>query len=590
MGDDHELLRRYGARAPDAQAAFTALVQRHLDLVYSVALRIVRSPPLAEDVAQSVFLDLARQAARVPADTPLVAWLHVVTRRAAIDAVRHDARRRAREGAAAVLAATPSTEAAWTAVEPLLDEAVASLPPADRTAILLRFFENKSLREVGTALGASEDAAQKRVARALDQLRDFFARRGVAVSAATLGTDLSANAILIAPAGLGSAVTASVLAGTGAAVAPIAMNLAQKTLLASAIAALVGVVAYTVVSRPTPTGVATPATPAPTFAPLPASEPRTASRAAAARFSPGSPEDLRVTLLRQLSAELPAQNLPELRLLDPSDWQAIARAHDLDTAADIRAALAELRAVARKKIAALLREALRRFLAASGDVPPADITQLASHLAPPADAAMLARYAVARSTHPDGAGDLLLREERTSDMILTVGVDTFHLTNNAEFPAAFGESETAAIERSWRAMGSAFDQEMKATTTLSPGAIREFVEGTLKVLEPHFGDSDAVGDTLKEAFRKFAAAHPGATTGHLGQLLPFMKDADKFVAALRPALAQIDYLREHGQPATDPALLGPYLDKPFDPAEALSVVKLTWDGESFTAGYSWTIK
>src|SRR5687768_5088220 len=205
---DHELLRQYAGNGPSAESAFATLVARHLNLVYSVARRHVHSKQLAEEIAQSVFVDLARKARHIDPHTPLVAWLHLVSRRTAIDMIRRESRRQARETAAAALA-DMKTPSPWTDVEPLLDEAVESLPAADRSAILLRYFENKSLREIGATLGASEDAAQKRVSRALDQLRQFFARRGVTVTTSALAADLSSRAVEAAPSSLAASISAS---------------------------------------------------------------------------------------------------------------------------------------------------------------------------------------------------------------------------------------------------------------------------------------------------------------------------------------------------------------------------------------------
>src|SRR6185295_2345202 len=150
-----------------SQDAFTVLVQRHLDLVYCAGLRQVRSPQLAEEVAQSVFIDLARNAAQLRANTILTAWLYEVTRRTAINVVRGEARRQLREQVAVEMNAMNANAADWTQIEPLLDEAMHALGDTDRTAVLLRFFENKSLREVGQTLGTTDDAARKRVNRAI---------------------------------------------------------------------------------------------------------------------------------------------------------------------------------------------------------------------------------------------------------------------------------------------------------------------------------------------------------------------------------------------------------------------------------------
>ena len=247
---DLELLRRYCRdRNEDA---FTEIVRRHLDLVYSAALRQVRSSQLAEEVAQSAFTDLARNAHRLAPDTILTAWLYQVTRRTAIDVVRREARRQLREQIASDMNAMTASAADWTHIEPLLDEAMEALNDTDRAAVLLRYFENKSLREVGQTLGTSEDAAQKRVSRAVARLREFFAKHGVSLGASGLTVAISANAVQAAPVGLAVTIsTVAALAGTtiaatatATATKAIAMTTLQKTLIAAAIAAAVGTGIY----------------------------------------------------------------------------------------------------------------------------------------------------------------------------------------------------------------------------------------------------------------------------------------------------------------------------------------------------------
>ena len=236
-----------------SQDAFTELVNRHLNLVYSAALRQVRSPEVAEEVCQSVFSNLACHAATLNPDTVLTAWLYQVTRHTAIDVVRREARRQAREQIACQMSdMNDPTAANWTQIEPLLDEAMQSLEDTDRTALLLRYFENKSLREVGEAIGASEDAAQKRVSRALERLRDFFGERKVTVGASGLAALVSANAIQAAPAGLVATVAAgAAVVSTGLSLSTaititktIAMTTLQKTIIAVAAAGAVAVGLY----------------------------------------------------------------------------------------------------------------------------------------------------------------------------------------------------------------------------------------------------------------------------------------------------------------------------------------------------------
>ncbi len=252
---DHNLLRQFTRepRTSAGQDAFTELVNLHLNLVYSAALRQVRSPQLAEEVCQSVFTNLACHAANLDADTVLTAWLYQVTRHTAIDVVRREARRQAREQIAFQMSTMNDPAAEWSHIEPLLDEAMDSLDAADRTAILLRFFENKSLREVGEALGASEDAAQKRVSRAVERLREYLGKRKVAVGASGLVALLSANAIQAAPAGLaGTIATGAVVASTAvsttttaiAITKSIAMTTLTKTIIIAAAAGAIAVCGY----------------------------------------------------------------------------------------------------------------------------------------------------------------------------------------------------------------------------------------------------------------------------------------------------------------------------------------------------------
>ena len=255
---DLDLLQQFAR--DHSQAAFTTLVQRHVNLVYSAALRQVRSPQLAEEVAQSVFADLARVAATpsspfgrrdATSQTSLTPWLYTVTRRTAIDEIRKESRRQLREQIAVEMNNMNATANDWKQIEPLLDDAMAALDETDRSAILLRYFENKNLREVGEALGASEDAAQKRVSRAVERLRDFFSKRNVTIGAGGLVVLISANAVQAAPVGLAATISAAVLAGTAVhaatiitATKTIAMTIIQKTIITAALAAAVGTGIY----------------------------------------------------------------------------------------------------------------------------------------------------------------------------------------------------------------------------------------------------------------------------------------------------------------------------------------------------------
>jgi len=246
---DLELLARYSRQ--DGEDAFAELVRRHLGLVYSAALRQVRSPQLAEEVSQSVFTDLARNAARLKPNTVLSAWLYQVTRRTAIDVVRREASRRLREQIATEINEMKAA-VDWMHIEPLLEEAMQALDDTDRAAVVLRYFENKSLREVGDALGASENAAQKRLTRAVERLRGFFTKRGISVGASGLVIVISSNAVQAAPVGLAITISSAatiagatmLTTGTVTATKAIAMTTLQKTFITATIAVLAGTGIY----------------------------------------------------------------------------------------------------------------------------------------------------------------------------------------------------------------------------------------------------------------------------------------------------------------------------------------------------------
>ncbi|MDB6028602.1 MAG: hypothetical protein JWM68_4825 [Verrucomicrobiales bacterium] len=235
---DLELLQEFSRN--QSEEAFNTLVRRHIDLVYSAALRQVHSLHLAQEVAQSVFIDLARNVDKLKPDTLLTAWLYQVTRRTAIDVVRSESRRQRREQLTVEHPDMNASETDWNEIKPLLDEAMEALDEQDRNSLLLRYFENKSLRDVGQALGTSEDAAQKRVSRAVERLRDFFSRRGVTVGASSLVVLVSTNAIQSAPVAIFASITATGVAGvitTATATTHTTMNWITAKIISAALAA-----------------------------------------------------------------------------------------------------------------------------------------------------------------------------------------------------------------------------------------------------------------------------------------------------------------------------------------------------------------
>jgi len=246
---DCELLRRYSET--QSEDAFAELVRRHINLVYSAAMRQVNGDShLAQDVAQTVFAELARKAAALSRRELLSGWLYTCTHFIAVKAVRKEFRRRTHELEAQAmheLCHTPASDIDWDNIRPLLDKVMHKLKESDRDVILMRYFENRQLADIGEKIGLSEDAARKRVERALEKLRAMLSKSGVTVTA--LAAALSANAVQIAPVGLATTVAGASLAGTaaGAGVTFTFVKLMTMTKLQSAI---VGAVVIAGVATP----------------------------------------------------------------------------------------------------------------------------------------------------------------------------------------------------------------------------------------------------------------------------------------------------------------------------------------------------
>ncbi len=459
--NDFELLRSYAENR--SEGAFAELVKRHIDFVYSAAFRQVGGDGhLAEDVTQSVFVDLARKAGSLKERTVLSGWLYTSTRYAAAKAVRREQRRRAREQESFLMqecAHDPAAEPSWDAARPVLDGAMHALSERDRNAVLLRYFENRPLTEVGARLGLSEDAARMRVRRALEKLRDLLGRRGISFTTAALATLLAQQTVSAAPIGLAANIVGTAVAGSaiGSAPALTLLNLMNAKLK-------VGIVTAVVVA-----GVATPlaiqerarrdlhaenaalrrqndeltplasenqrlsnllaqtqATPAAQTNPSSEllklrgevgrlrEENRELARLKAA---PGqTPKDgtfeatletmaARATRIQEGLRQMPHQTIPELSLLTPQDWLRTAGdVKRLETEEDLRKAFSDLRIRAKGVFGNNLKNALRQFVDQSDGMLPADLSQLQPYLNPPVDPAMLERYQLLQSGKLDDVG------------------------------------------------------------------------------------------------------------------------------------------------------------------------------------------
>src|SRR5215204_4738238 len=267
---DMDLLRDYVVSG--SEQAFETIVRRHIGLVFSAALRIVRDRDLADDVTQAVFVILCRKAPSLSPKTLLPGWLYRTATFAAADALKSKHRRERREQEAIIMNSEPKSDSTWEEIAPLLDAAMSRLGEKDRNAILLRYFQNKTLQDVGRAMGISDDTAQKRIARGIQKLRRFLGGRNALITAGGLTTLLAAQAGAAASIRSAEAICAVATGGSSLSTATAAIvkgTLSMFTLIQLKNAALVSLAilatggALTLIAQrsdpaPVPAGASTP--------------------------------------------------------------------------------------------------------------------------------------------------------------------------------------------------------------------------------------------------------------------------------------------------------------------------------------------
>ena len=497
MTSDWDLLRQFTRE--HSQDAFREIVRRHLDLVYSAALRQACSPQLAEEIVQSVFADLARAADRLKPDSILAAWLYTVASRTAVDMVRKESRRQMREQIAVEMNIVNATADDWAPIAPLLDEAMTALDETDRTAVLLRYFENRSLREIGDYLGISDDAAQKRVSRAVERLREFFSKRKMTVGAAGLAALISANSVQSAPIGLAATISSAVLSGatvqTSALVTAtktIAMTTIQKSIIVATLATAAGTGIYA--ARQNAQFHAQIETLRRQQAPLTAQiqelqqERDDATNQLAGELAENAQlesnsnetELLRlraevtrlenqqndptaiaaktlidkVSKLKQRFAETPGAQIPEMKFLTDEDWLQAANC-TLDTDTDYRRAMAALRTDAESKVIPILKSALQAYLQANNQQFPADISQLEPYFTSPLNQTILDRWEVALpSTVPNigvGSGGIITEKAAVDEIFdsrVAIGADGY---GTSDFLTAEAEPQLGQVMKAYQA-------------------------------------------------------------------------------------------------------------------------------------------
>jgi RNA polymerase sigma factor (sigma-70 family) len=468
---DAQLLREYVEQGNEA--AFREIVVRHTDAVYSAALRQVALPDLARDVAQSVFIDLAHKAPsllrKLDARASVLGWLYRSTRFVALNQLRDDRRRQARERLAMQqFDPTPDPAPQWERIGPVLDEAMSQLGDEDREALLLRFFQSRHFRAIGQSLGVSDDAAQKRVSRALEKLRVHLTSRGVTTSAAALSVALSAHAVQAAPASLATMLSNAALAGstlgataTVTAAKTLAMTTLQKAIIGTTLAVAVGTGVYEAreasVSRSQVQTLRQQQGPLAERIEQLARERDSAANKLAAlqndnerltrdtaelarlrgevtrlraleqelgqlKASPAGSEDLftqsvlaltrRAGELNQHLGRMPDKGIPELEYLTVYDWLTVANDASLQSETDVRRALAKLRGLGKERFGTYASRALDRFIAANDGQLPTDPSQLKPYFDVPVDDKTLQRYRVVQTGDAKSLSDSYVLSEK----------------------------------------------------------------------------------------------------------------------------------------------------------------------------------
>jgi RNA polymerase sigma factor (sigma-70 family) len=559
---DMQLLRDYVERG--VEVAFTELVHRHTNLVFSAALRQVGSPEAASEIAQNVFLGLARGAnailPRFAREASLAGWLCRSTRNLSLNFRRDEFRRQSRERKVMEQpATTPDDAPDWEHLCRVLDDAMSELTEAEYDLLVLRFYKSLDYRAVGATLDLSDDTAQKRVSRALDKLRELLSQRGIRASTATLSAVITANAVQAAPAGLAITISSAALAGAAASTSTliattqtIAMTTLQKSLATVAVAVLATVefqqirqaselrrqvqtleeqraplkdenqklllerddlkkkLASAGKAGGLPSGgmnelvrlrgeVARLRLSAQELAQLKAA-------AAATGTDPAIEATLKSWATRaiQLKAQLermPDKKIPELQLLTEKDWfDAVKNAGQLETDAEYRQALHNLRNSAKQAFGDMTREAVKQFAEANHGALPADFPQLKPFFETPVDDATLSRYSL---------------------------LQTGNLADVAANEYLFAEKTPPVDDQ----FDSLFEFSMHGT---------------------HSSSVNDPGDIVWDSLVQFAKAHDGNLPGDAPQLMPYLRrpldqtKVQQILGSLPPEIKTMEQLRAAG--------------------------------------------
>lgn len=497
MDQDAELLRRYLDNR--SEVSFAALVHRHLPLVYSAALRQVGGDThRAQEVAQAVFTLFARKAGKLRCHPALTGWLYTCThflaakvRRSEQRCLRHEREAQAMQDS--IQDATATID--WDRLLPVIDEAMVGLKEHDRTAVLLRFFENRTYAEIGVQLSVIENTARMRVDRALDALRFALARRGISSAAIALGAAISSQATVAIPAGLTATITSGAAATAAGGIAIFMGTTFMKTAAIAAItlAGATGLLLQhreieklraenvRLQHRSTADRARNDASPSLPTGTLKTEVERLQAQVEQLKSNSASSWQERAGLLHEVLEKLPEQSIPELQLATDDDWLDAAK-EKLETTDDYRRALAKLRSLAINRFAQLVRPALTKYYYAHGQRFPADLSQLQPFLGRAIDNAIWQRYIIAAAdtvSNVRAGGEYIITPSNVVDPAYD---GEFVIGPNGFGSSSYGASEMPAIHKAWAAanpgghLGSLRQLLPYATTAKGKAAIERAIE------------------------------------------------------------------------------------------------------------------
>jgi RNA polymerase sigma factor (sigma-70 family) len=556
MSADMALMREYAQS--NSEQAFATLVSKHVNLVYSVALRQVHDPHLAEEITQAVFIILVRKAKSLSPKTILSGWLCRTTRNVSADTLKIQRRRQFREREAQMQSTLNQPDSdAWQHIAPLLDEALNCLGTKEHDAVVLRFFDGKELKQVGVAMGTTEDGARMRVNRGLEKLREFFTKRGITLSATAIAGAVAANSVQAAPAGLAATITAAAFSGTTittaaviAATKGIVMTTLQKTLITTALAAVVGIGIYQARQAANARAEVQTLQQQQTSLTEQIHQFQSEREGLLAENSqlkshPNDSEVLklrgelatlralledlpaaRVALLKQKLEQMPEKKIPELQLLTDRDWRDAVQDENLDTDDGAREAMSKARDRAESIFMSKLHSALMKYRAANGEVLPADLFQFKPYLDVSITDEMLQRYQLLKPEKPD------------DDLVKLVApyVDQDYDSDHNMTLDGYGGSRFNKVQVAIRTAAGYFKADNNGQIPESPSQITPYLKSAIdaatiqRYLKLYQEEQKQIIDnppppeivTLTPALNTYKEAHKGMGPKNPSDLLPYL--------------------------------------------------------------------